>query len=367
MSVAPVQAPLAGASPAPAPAAVVFTEVTKDFTGPQGSFRALDAVSLSIPTGSIYGIIGRSGAGKSTLVRLINRLEQPGAGEVRVNGVDLARLDKAALAAFRRRTGMIFQHFNLLSAKTVEDNVALPLKAARWPADRIGARVREVLALVGLEDRREAYPAKLSGGQKQRVGIARALVLGPEILLCDEATSALDPETTQSILALLRDINCRLGLTIILITHEMAVIREICHRVAVMEKGAVVEEGEVWKIFGAPAHAATQALLLPLLNSVPPELGERIVSHPADGPHETVFDLRFDGGESANPPIGQIASLLGGTSRILQAGIDRIQDRAQGRSLLSAAIDRTRLDELVAQLRGIASRAEVIGYVPSDS
>ncbi len=210
----------------------------KTYAGHHGPVEALSDIELSVRRGEVFGIIGRSGAGKSSLIRTLNRLEQPSVGQVLIDGEDIGAFDAQQLVGLRRRVGMIFQHFNLMSAKTVAQNIALPLRVAGVPKARIAERVDELLQLVGLQDKRHAYPAQLSGGQKQRVGIARALVHQPEILLCDEATSALDPESTQAILALLRDINRRLGLTIVLITHEMAVIREICDRVVVLERAA---------------------------------------------------------------------------------------------------------------------------------
>ncbi len=245
-------------------AAVVFDGAGKVFAGPRGPAVALANVQLSVARGEVFGIIGRSGAGKSTLLRLVNGLEKTTSGAVLVNGISVGGLDERGLVSLRRRIGMVFQHFNLLSAKTVRDNIALPLKIAGVPRAAIDAKVNALLELVGLSAKRDAYPASLSGGQKQRVGIARALVHDPDILLCDEATSALDPETTQSILALLRDINRRLGLTIVLITHEMGVIREVCDTVAVIELGEVVETGPVWRVFGDPqtrrdARAAAHA------------------------------------------------------------------------------------------------------------
>ena len=211
----------AGSSPAP-DAHIVFDGLQKRYQSPQGAVAALSDVSFSVARGEVFGIIGRSGAGKSTLLRSINMLERPSAGRVLVDGVDVGQLDEDALVGLRRRIGMIFQHFNLLSAKTVAENVALPLRVAGVKPAAARARVEALLDMVGLRDKADVYPSKLSGGQKQRVGIARALVHEPEILLCDEATSALDPETTQSILALLQDINRKLGLTVVLITHDMA-------------------------------------------------------------------------------------------------------------------------------------------------
>src|SRR5476649_241796 len=224
---------------------VRFSNLGKIYHGQQGPVDALQNIDLAIQRGEIFGIIGRSGAGKSSLIRTINRLEQPSSGRVLIDQVDIGDFNEDKLVELRRRIGMIFQHFNLMSAKTVWQNVELPLKVAGVPKEQRQRKVTELLELVGLQDKHKAYPAQLSGGQKQRVGIARALVQDPAILLCDEATSALDPETTQSILGLLREINQRLGLTIILITHEMAVIREICDRVVVLERGEIVEQGPV--------------------------------------------------------------------------------------------------------------------------
>ncbi|RWP22513.1 ATP-binding cassette domain-containing protein, partial [Mesorhizobium sp.] len=236
---------------------VRLTDVRRRF----GTTAALDGVSLSVRKGEILGIIGRSGAGKSTLIRCLNGLERPDSGEIFIEGRDIAQLGERELQPLRRRIGMIFQHFNLLSAKTVEDNVALPLKIDGRPKAERLSRAAELLELVGLSEKAKAYPASLSGGQKQRVGIARALAARPALLLSDEATSALDPETTRSILALLKDINRRLGLTILLITHKMEVIRSIADRVAVIDAGRIVEEGPVWSVFADPQSPVTESLL----------------------------------------------------------------------------------------------------------
>ncbi|MEN3295711.1 MAG: D-methionine transport system ATP-binding protein, partial [Burkholderiales bacterium] len=230
----------------------------------QGNGRAVDAVrdvSLSIPKGEIFGIIGRSGAGKSTLVRNINLLNRPTAGRVLVDGKDMTALSSDDLRAARREIGMIFQHFNLLSSRTVYGNVALPLELAGMSKADIHKKVMPLLDLVGLAEQKDRYPAQISGGQKQRVGIARALANDPKVLLSDEATSALDPETTRSILELLRRINRELGLTIVLITHQMEVIKQICDRVAVMEAGRVIEQGAVLDIFREPQHQVTRAMI----------------------------------------------------------------------------------------------------------
>jgi D-methionine transport system ATP-binding protein len=346
---------------APVKQVVVFEKLEKVYASTAGRVHALRNISLTIPSGVIYGIIGRSGAGKSTLLRTINRLERPTSGRVLVDGEDIAELDREALVGLRRRVGMIFQHFNLLSAKTVWDNVALPLVVAGASKPKIEQRVAEVLALVGLEDKHKTYPSRLSGGQKQRVGIARALAARPKILLCDEATSALDPETTLSILELLRDINRKLGLTIILITHEMSVIREICDHVLVLEEGQIAEAGPVWRVFGDPWHEATRSLLQPLARDLPDDIAARLRSAPAlGGGDETVIELRFTGEGGQDPDLSQIADALRAPVRLIHGGIDRIQGRAHGRLLIAT---RPAPGRGIDNLSGLAHSARVLGYV----
>ena len=233
-------------------------DVCKVFTGAQGPVEAVKHVHLTIERGEIFGIIGFSGAGKSTLLRCINLLERPTSGRVLLDGTDITQLSASEVRAVRRRIGMIFQQFNLFNSRTVFGNIAFPLTGRGLSKDAVAARVRELLELVGLSGREGDYPSRLSGGQKQRVAIARALASDPEVLLCDEATSALDPQTTQSILQLLRELNRKLGLTIVLITHEMQVIKEICHHVAVMENGVVVEQGDVFSVFADPQQSVTR-------------------------------------------------------------------------------------------------------------
>ena len=335
---------------------VQFKGLGKTYTSSAGEVQALRDIHLDIEAGEIFGIIGRSGAGKSSLLRSINRLEQPSEGRVLIDGDDIAGLNEAGLIRLRRRIGMIFQHFNLLASKTVRENVALPLLIAGVPRGEAATRVAEVLKLVGLEGKEDTYPSRLSGGQKQRVGIARALVNRPEILLCDEATSALDPETTLSILRLLRDINRRLGLTIILINHEMSVIREICHRVLVLERGQIVETGPVWQVFARPQHDATQALLAPLKRDLPPDLAARL--HPrAESPTDLhVVELTIAG--EATPDLSVLSSAIGGPVRLVQAAVERIQGHAVGRLvvLLPASAGPARLP--------LAARS--LGYVPAN-
>ena len=367
--------------------AVIFDRIGKVFGKSPGTAPALADVQLQVARGEVFGIIGRSGAGKSTLLRLVNGLENPSSGTVSVNGVSVGELDERGLVALRRRTGMVFQHFNLLSAKTVRENIGLPLKIAGASKAAIERKVDALLELVGLSEKRNAYPASLSGGQKQRVGIARALVHDPDILLCDEATSALDPETTQAILALLRDINRRLGLTIILITHEMQVIREVCDTVAVIERGQVVETGPVWLVFGAPQHDATRALLRTLVHDLPADLAARVkpLHEVTSGDAQVLLDVRFTGADEREPDLGALAHALsveGGRVSFVHGGIDRIQGHAQGRLVVTAQIPtaagldladgargadtpavRAQIAALVERARQHANHVEVLGYV----
>lgn len=232
--------------------------ITKVYGKGSNAATALSGLNLSIEKGEIFGVIGHSGAGKSTLIRCINLLERPTEGEVWVDGVELTSLNQGQLQEQRRKIGMIFQHFNLLSSATVYDNIAFPLRLAGTSRTAIDTKVKDLLALVGLEEHKDKFPSQLSGGQKQRVGIARALASDPDVLLCDEATSALDPQTTDSILKLLLDINKRFHLTIVLITHEMHVIQSICDRVAVIHGGGIVEQGKVTEVFLKPQHEVTR-------------------------------------------------------------------------------------------------------------
>ncbi|CAM5414036.1 Methionine ABC transporter ATP-binding protein OS=Lysinibacillus sphaericus OX=1421 GN=LS41612_20535 PE=4 SV=1 [Lysinibacillus sphaericus] len=238
-----------------------FRNVSKVYSAKKKEVVGVDNVSLTINSGDIFGIVGYSGAGKSSLLRCINLLERPTSGEILINGKDLTKLSLNELRLARLKIGMIFQHFYLISQKTVGENIAFALKAASMPANAIPARVDELLEMVGLAEKRDVYPAQLSGGQKQRVGIARALANNPAMLLCDEATSALDPKTTVSILRLLKEINKKLGITIVLITHEMDVVKEICNRMAVMQDGKVIEEGDVYDIFASPQKILTQEFI----------------------------------------------------------------------------------------------------------
>jgi len=305
---------------------------------------ALHAIDLRIETGEVFGIIGHSGAGKSTLIRLINLLERPSAGRLLIDGDDITRLDANGLRALRRQIGMIFQHFNLLSAKTVAQNVAFPLRLAGISSRaEIATRVAELLARVGLSEHADKYPAQLSGGQKQRVGIARALACRPKILLCDEATSALDPQTTASVLQLLAEINRELGLTIVLITHEMDVIRRVCDRVAVLDGGRLVESGTVADVFLHPQHATTRRFVFEAENVDENELRSDLAN--VSG---RVVRLTFRGEATYAPLLGSIARATGVDYSILSGRIDRIKETPYGQ--LTLALVGGDIDAALSQL-----------------
>lgn len=327
-----------------------------------GRTPAVDGVSLTVRKGEILGIIGRSGAGKSTLIRCLNGLERPDAGQIFVEGRGVTGLSERDLQTLRRRIGMIFQHFNLLSAKTVEDNVALPLKIEGRPKAERLARAAELLELVGLTDKAKAYPASLSGGQKQRVGIARALAARPALLLSDEATSALDPETTRSILSLLKDINQKLGLTILLITHEMDVIRTIADRIAVLDAGRIIEEGAVWSVLADAQSEVTRSLL----GGIRPQLPAAIAGRLARSGREAILRIDIAGEAARRPLLQELAAAVPGRYRLVHGGIDHIQGEPVGTLFLGAATPVGRLAEVVDFLNARGARVEVLGHVTND-
>lgn len=296
----------------------------KTFKEANRTVVAVDGVDLEIREGEIFGIVGYSGAGKSTLIRMINMLERPTSGTVVVGGREMTGLNKAALRKARQEIGMIFQHFNLLWSRTVRENVAFPLEVAGWPKSRIGPRVEELLHLVGLTERADAYPSQLSGGQKQRVGIARALANYPKVLLSDEATSALDPQTTDSILELLARINREMGLTIVLITHEMHVIRKICHRVAVMERGRLVEMGPVEEVFRNPQQPITRQFVQQLAQT---PFADEEYAYPEVG---EVWRCYLNGGDGQATVIPRLMRDFALTVALLKSHVQPLQERLYG-------------------------------------
>ena len=321
--------------------------VTRRYRSAAGERVALDGVDLEIGKGQVFGVVGRSGAGKSTLIRTINLLERPDAGRVFVGDQEITALRPADLRAARRRIGMIFQHFNLLNANTIEQNVAFPLRLEGRPEVEIRTRTAQLLERLGLAEHAKKYPAQLSGGQKQRVGIARALACGPDVLLCDEATSALDPETTDDILSLLDGLNRELGLTIVLITHQMEVVRRVCDRVAVLKDGRLVEEGATADVFLHPESPVTQAML------AEGEGGETYDASvvPVGG---RVAKLTFRGGSTYEPELSRVARSMGVDYSILSGRISRIRGEPYGQ--LVVAFTGGDADAAMAQLtaRGVA-------------
>jgi D-methionine transport system ATP-binding protein len=330
---------------------IEIRNLSQRFAGPRGWIEALHNLNLAIATGEVFGIIGRSGAGKSTLVRTINLLTRPSEGSVIVDGRDLTTLPVDQLRAARRDIGMIFQHFNLLSSRTVFDNVALPLELARMKRREIEATVLPLLELVGLTAQKDRYPAQISGGQKQRVGIARALASKPKVLLSDEATSALDPETTRAILDLLRRINKDLGLTIVLITHQMDVIKQVCDRVAVLDAGRVVEEGNVVDVFMQPHHEVTRALIGDVIaHELPPAMKQRVAERLKSGSGH-LLRLAFSGSGVDQPILSETIRRYELDFNILHGQIDEIQGQAFGSLAVLAGGKPVQVAEAIAYLR----------------
>lgn len=324
---------------------------------------ALKDISLEVGLGEIFGIIGKSGAGKSTLIRLINQLERPTSGQVVIDDEDVNLLTGERLRTLRRSIGMIFQHFNLLSSQTVFDNVALPLRIAGVSRIEIKKIVEPLLELVGLSDKRDRYPAELSGGQKQRVGIARALATKPKILLCDEATSALDPETTTAILQLLADINAKLGITIVLITHEIKVIKDICHKVVVLEQGQIVEHGETLSVFAQPHHALTRSLIANELNNELPEwIRASMASAPSVG-GQAIVRVVFTGTAATEPVVSRLSRRLNIDVNILYGRVDRLRGSAFGVLLIGIPGDQDIARKAVDFIASHHLSVEVLGYV----
>lgn len=306
---------------------IELRNVYKTFTRKEVKIEALKGISLKVEKGDIFGVIGYSGAGKSTLIRLVNYLERPSEGQVLVDGYDLGAYSDKELRAAKKNIGMIFQHFNLLESKKVFDNVAIPLVLLKKGKAEIRKRVEELLEFVGLSDKAGSYPSELSGGQKQRVGLARALASNPSILLCDEATSALDPQTTQSILQLLKRINAEYNITVMIITHEMSVIQEICNKVAVMEEGRIIEQGSVLDVFGEPKHQTTQNFVKTVIqNSMTTSVRRTLKTEQGS----RVYKLNFAGESASEPVLYEIIRSYGVKVNILFANTTEIQETTLG-------------------------------------
>jgi D-methionine transport system ATP-binding protein len=324
----------------------------KTFKGANGEFMALDNINLEILEGEIFGIIGMSGAGKSTLVRCINFLEKPTQGTVYFNGSDLSSLTKKELYSIRQSMGMIFQQFNLLMQRSVISNVCFPLEIAGVDKKTARERAKELLALVGISEKADAYPAQLSGGQRQRVAIARALATNPKVLLCDEATSALDPATTQGVLTLLKDINKRLGITVVVITHEMRVIQEICNRVAIIDSSHIAEVGSVEEIFTRPKTAAAKRLVFPEDQSIGKLSGTRCCR------------IVFDGNSSYEPVIAGMVLDFRQPVNIMFADTKNIDGRAFGQIVIQLPENEMVADRMIEYLRSKRLTVEEVeGYV----
>ena len=351
---------------------IKLVNVEKTYYRKAGNIAALKKTNLEIKEGTIFGIIGLSGAGKSTLIRCINMLEVPTSGQVFVDGQELTAMSEAQLRKARQNIGMIFQHFNLLASRTVFDNVAFPLEIQGIPRDKIKARVEELLELVQLSDRGDYYPSQLSGGQKQRVGIARALASNPKVLLSDEATSALDPQTTKSILQLLRDIKSRLNLTIVMITHQMEVVKEICDQVAVIENGTIIEEGSMYKVFTEPQQETTKEFVKTVNDiRIPSIINTESMQQTYFPDAKLLLNLTFLGGEddeegstgADQPLVSSIIKKFGVDVNIISGKVDYLKDLPYGTLLVELIGEEAEIKNALQYIYDKKVKVEVIGYV----
>ncbi|MBI2792882.1 MAG: methionine ABC transporter ATP-binding protein [Gammaproteobacteria bacterium] len=327
---------------------------------------ALKHVNLDVKPGEIYGIIGRSGAGKSTLIRCVNMLERPSEGNIYIEGTCVTEMGSAQLREARRQMGMIFQHFNLLQSRNVVDNIALPLELAGLSTDKIKTRVDELLGLTELSNHAKQYPSQLSGGQKQRVAIARALAYSPKVLLCDEATSSLDPQSTMSILELLRSINHELGITILLITHEMDVVKTICHRVGVIHQGEIIEQRNVIELFTDPHTQVAKDLVKASSRMEIPRVIKEMLQSSGDHDSGTIIRIAYHGESASQPIIGYLIQQYRININILQGNIETIQDQIVGVMIVEIKGDRTSVEKSISFLERNGLHVEILGYVQRD-
>ena len=339
---------------------ILLKNLNKTYNTKAGEVEALKDVTINIKKGEIYGIIGFSGAGKSTLVRCINFLEKPTSGEVFIDGRELGTLSNKELRVERKKIGMIFQHFNHMKSRTVFENIAYPLKGNGYSKEEINKKVNDLLKLVELEDKANVYPSQLSGGQKQRVGIARALANDPKVLLCDEATSALDPQTTKSILRLLKEVNKKFGITIVVITHEMQVVKEICTRAAVMENGRVVEEGNIFKIFSEPKEKITKdfidstSLLTNIYDLIKEESSVVDIKE-----NEKILKLKYLENSTSEPIISIVSREFNVDTSIIFGNIEIIQDSPLGGIIIIRG-EEAQINKVIAYLKENKVEVEVI-------
>ncbi len=327
---------------------IEFKDISKQYELKGQTLHALNQINLSIPTGSIFGIIGYSGAGKSTLIRLINLLERPSSGQIIINGTDFTALDAKTLRQERANIGMIFQHFNLMQTKTVAANIEMPMKLLGWSKAEREKRLEELLDFIDLKHKRQAFPDELSGGQKQRVGIARALANHPKILLCDEATSALDPQTTKSVLQLLKKINQEQGITIVMVTHEMDVIETVCDYVAVMEKGDVIETGSTLQIFSQPQHPTTKNFIQTVLQQ---HLPVNILNNLENQNHHSIYCLKFLGSSAQETVIQAVIKQFDISLNILFANMTEINGSVIGQMFIQLLGDSAEISAAVQYLK----------------
>ncbi|UOH76068.1 ATP-binding cassette domain-containing protein [Acinetobacter schindleri] len=327
---------------------IEFKDISKQYELKGQTLHALNRINLQIPTGSIFGIIGYSGAGKSTLIRLINLLERPTSGRVIINGTDFTALDAKSLRQERTQIGMIFQHFNLMQTKTVAANIEMPMKLLGWSKAEREKRLEELLDFIDLKHKRNAFPDELSGGQKQRVGIARALANHPKILLCDEATSALDPQTTKSVLELLKRINQEQGITIVMVTHEMDVIETVCDYVAVMEKGDVIETGSTLQIFSQPQHPTTKNFIQTVLQQ---NLPVNILTNLENQNHHSIYCLKFLGSSAQETVIQGVIKQFDISLNILFANMTEINGSVIGQMFIQLLGDPAQITAAIQYLR----------------
>ncbi len=332
---------------------IEIRNLVKEYKTKKDTVIGVNDVSLRIEKGEVFGIVGYSGAGKSSLIRCLNLLERPTSGEILIAGQDLTKLSAYALRQARQKISMIFQHFHLIKSKTVYENLAFALKAARVPKENIKPRILELLEMVGLQDKADAFPAQLSGGQKQRVGIARALANNPSVLLCDEATSALDPSTTKSILKLLKDINEQLGITIVLITHEMEVVKEICDRMAVMQDGRIIEEGPVYQLFAAPTQPLTKQFIENILQFELPQ-------HLVNSRKGKLIKIQFQGSIAEESVVSDVFQQFKVRGNILHGKIEYIKEVPLGIFIMELIGEKDEVEAAIEYITAKTERLEVL-------